>query len=124
MLTSADEMFAGFGPSAFLPRRRAVQSLDIARDRRELRRQLRAACPAEPGVYGMIDHAGRLIYVGVSRHLRQRLVTYFQGADSFENAARRDDHAAEGTAHLAAVRSGSSGRLRATSCSRCCASTS
>jgi excinuclease ABC subunit C len=91
MLSTPDEIFAGFGPSAFLPKRRPFESLDVARDRRELRRRLRAACPTEPGVYGMIDSAGRLIYVGVSRHLQQRLVTYFQGAESFERPPHRAD---------------------------------
>src|SRR5688572_4272638 len=96
MLSTSDEVFAGFGPSAFLPPRRRPGSLAVTRDRREMRCVLRATCPAEPGVYGMIDHAGRLIYVGVSRHLRKRLITYFQGADfqktnAFETPPRRDD---------------------------------
>jgi excinuclease ABC subunit C len=91
MLSTPSEIFTDFGPSAFLPRRRPIASLDLARDRRELRRQLRTHCPTLAGVYGMVDRADRLIYVGVSRHLRQRLVTYFQGADAFEGGAKRDD---------------------------------
>ena len=67
--------------------------LGVSRDRRELRNELRAACPAAPGVYGMIDHAGRLIYVGVSCKLKHRLLTYFQGAVKFERPTHRDDDA-------------------------------
>jgi excinuclease ABC subunit C len=84
------EVFTEFGPSAFL-RKRPADSIAISRDRREVRRQLRATCPALPGVYGMIDHAGRLIYVGVSRCLRHRVLSYFQGKDTFERHSRRED---------------------------------
>jgi excinuclease ABC subunit C len=92
MLSTSGEIFAGFGPSAFLPARRASDSLTVGRDNGEMRRQLRSECPAAPGVYGMIDVAGRLIYVGVSRRLRQRLLTYFQGATPIEHLSRgRDD---------------------------------
>ena len=75
-------------------------SLEVIRDRRAVRRELRAACPNLPGVYGMIDLAGRLVYVGKSAHLRKRLITYFQGVDphaaEFPRNARR--RCAQGTA--------------------------
>jgi excinuclease ABC subunit C len=77
MLTSS-ETFTEFGPSAFL-RARAAASLPLERDRVALRRSLRAACPKTAGVYGMIDNVGRLIYVGTSVRLRDRLMDYFQG---------------------------------------------
>jgi excinuclease ABC subunit C len=41
---------------------------------------VRAECPDEPGVYGMVDRTGRLIYVGVSRRLKKRLLTYFSSS--------------------------------------------
>lgn len=92
MLSTPGDVFTDFGPSAFLPRRRSIAALELSSDRRELRRQLRAHCPAQPGVYGMVDRADRLIYVGVSRRLQRRLITYFQGAQAFEDAERnRDD---------------------------------
>ena len=97
MLSTSSEVFSGFGRSAFLPRRVRSSALDVPRafdiseSRRELRRQLRHSCPSAPGVYGMIDHAGRLIYVGVSCKLKHRLLTYFQGADKFQRPASRDD---------------------------------
>ena len=92
MLSTPGEVFTGFGASAFVGRRAPTGVLEVVRDRAAMRRELRAACPALPGVYGMIDHAERLIYVGVSRRLRSRLVCYFQGADSLRELPRsRDD---------------------------------
>lgn len=43
----------------------------------ELRGQVRKFVPREPGVYGMLDPLGRLIYVGKSKALRNRLLSYF-----------------------------------------------
>lgn len=40
------------------------------------RKLLRGECPREPGVYGMIDADGKLIYVGKSKCLRARLLSY------------------------------------------------
>jgi excinuclease ABC subunit C len=92
MLSTPGEVFAGFGASEFVGRRASTGTLNVSRDRTAMRRELRAACPALPGVYGMIDHADRLIYVGVSRRLRSRLVCYFQGADALRERPRsRDD---------------------------------
>jgi excinuclease ABC subunit C len=88
MLPTSGEVFASFGASAFVGARAATGALPVLRDRAAMRRELRAACPALPGVYGMIDHADRLIYVGVSRRLRSRLVCYFQGADSLRGMPR------------------------------------
>ena len=88
MLPSSAAPFTDFGPSRFLRRAGAVSILPITRDRRSVRQQLRAECPAVPGVYGMVDHEGRLIYVGVSVKLRNRLMTYFQGSWPFAKAER------------------------------------
>ena len=43
--------------------------------------------PHAPGVYGMVDRDGELIYVGQSKSLRNRLVSYFAG--SAPSKARR-----------------------------------
>jgi excinuclease ABC subunit C len=57
--------------------------MDVATDQREVRQRIRAQCPPSPGVYGMVDREGQLIYVGMSAKLRDRLLTYFTaGADS------------------------------------------
>lgn len=80
MRFAAGEEFTTFGPSAFLPRRSPAASLEVARDRRAVRRAIRETCPNAAGVYGMIDLAGSLVYVGKSAHLQKRLLTYFQGS--------------------------------------------
>ena len=43
-----------------------------------LREQVRSACPRLPGVYGMVDRRGELIYVGKAKCLRSRLLSYFR----------------------------------------------
>lgn len=46
-----------------------VQMLDAAR-----------AAPTDPGVYLMRDGAGTILYIGKAKNLKNRLLTYFQGA--------------------------------------------
>src|ERR1041384_7666672 len=43
-----------------------------------LRQQVRQLCPGKPGVYGMIDGAGELVYIGKAKNLRGRLLSYFR----------------------------------------------
>lgn len=40
------------------------------------------AAPTDPGVYLMRDGAGTILYIGKAKNLKNRLVTYFQGAKS------------------------------------------
>jgi len=88
----AGEQFVTFGPSAFLPKRPRSASLDVVRDSRAVRRELRRGCPTASGVYGMVDLADRLIYVGKAANLRKRLITYFHGATPHDKLPRtRDD---------------------------------
>src|SRR5262249_3276542 len=44
----------------------------------DLRPLVRQQCPKRPGVYGMIDEFGDLIYIGKAKCLRNRLLTYFR----------------------------------------------
>jgi excinuclease ABC subunit C len=75
------EPFRTFGRSAFAPHPETLGWLDLNRPRRLVRQELRNVCPDGAGVYGMLDGARQLIYVGTSRSLRRRLLTYFfQGA--------------------------------------------
>jgi excinuclease ABC subunit C len=43
-----------------------------------LREGVRARCPRLPGVYGVVDGAGELVYVGKAKSLRARLLSYFR----------------------------------------------
>lgn len=54
----------------------------------ELKHQVRQFCPRQPGVYGMLDALGRLIYVGKSKMLRNRLMSYFMPNNEEDKAGR------------------------------------
>lgn len=54
----------------------------------ELRTGVRKHVPRVPGVYGMLDLRGRLIYVGKSKSLRSRLLSYFLPHNEEEKAGR------------------------------------
>src|SRR5262245_44002315 len=70
--------FAGFGPSRFTvgppPAAYHVESRRLS----GLRARVREEGPRRPGVYGMLDDAGELIYVGKAKNLRNRLLSYFR----------------------------------------------
>jgi excinuclease ABC subunit C len=53
-----------------------------------LRRRLRECCPRSPGVYGLVDFAGHLIYVGKAKRLRARLLGYFARHSRKEKSGR------------------------------------
>lgn len=56
--------------------------------RSDARRLIRQLCEPTPGVYGMLDAEGQLIYVGKSKTLRNRLLSYFQGSDAEAKSQR------------------------------------
>lgn len=81
--------FTEFGPNPFEPDDAAPRLVRVdGGTADELRRQVRAQCGREPGVYGMLDEAGRLIYVGKSRRLRSRLLSYFTPANAHQKSGR------------------------------------
>ena len=72
-------MFVGFGPSSLsLPGGFSTFTRIRARRPSGLRARVRRACPRCPGVYGMADARGELIYVGKAKCLRARLLSYFR----------------------------------------------
>jgi len=73
--------FEGFGPSRHAGGSEPARTeIALPRDRRSARRMIRRHCLAVPGVYGMIDCEGMLIYVGKSKSLRHRLLSYLAKA--------------------------------------------
>lgn len=71
-------VFEGFGPSWLAAGKQPpFARIELARTHRLTRRRLRERCLAVPGVYGMLGSEGELIYVGKSRRLRERLLSYF-----------------------------------------------
>ena len=89
LITTPRETFASFGPSIVpTAARRKCELQTLPEDRLEVRAMLRAACPREPGVYGMLDNNDRLVYVGKSKSLRNRLLSYFAKTPSHEKVVR------------------------------------
>lgn len=81
--------FTGFGPVQLHPARRSPPLWQARGPRpRELRAQVRRLCPRRPGVYGMIDARGELIYVGKAKNLRARLLCYFRPRSRDAKAGR------------------------------------
>ncbi len=82
----AREAFRGFGPCPLMGDEPPMSEGAKGRGRR-LRAGVRRDVPRLPGVYGMIDATGELIYVGKAKSLRARLMSYFRpGRD--EKAAK------------------------------------
>jgi excinuclease ABC subunit C len=80
--------FTGFGPPG-LPG--AVEApLHVIRGSKagRLRRRVREQAPRLPGVYGMVDASGELIYVGKGKCLRSRLLSYFRTKSRDPKAGR------------------------------------
>lgn len=61
--------------------------------RKQLRTLVRAGCENRPGVYRMLGATGAVIYVGQSRALRTRLLSYFRARGRRNKAARILRHA-------------------------------
>jgi excinuclease ABC subunit C len=70
--------FTGFGPSRYRVQPDAPLWSVTGASPRRLRGGIRRECPRLPGVYGMVDAAGELIYVGKAKNLRARLLSYFR----------------------------------------------
>lgn len=79
--------FTGFGPSALPPDPPALCAVEAKRPSR-LRDKLRRDCPKQPGVYGMVDPAGELVYIGKAKCLRLRLLSYFRRKSRDPKAGR------------------------------------
>jgi excinuclease ABC subunit C len=90
MLMASDQVdVVGFGPCSI---RSAVAPecfhANVPDDRLAARKLIRQLCPKAPGVYGMVDPGGALIYVGKSKSLRGRLLSYFQPEDEEAKACQ------------------------------------
>jgi excinuclease ABC subunit C len=84
-----DRRFAGFGPSQFhASSGPSPLHFVMARQPSALRQRLRHKCPKQPGVYGMVDPRGRLVYVGKAKCLRTRLLSYFRAQTRDPKAGR------------------------------------
>ena len=80
------EPFDAFGPSRFRAAGEPVTGRRVTGRRpARLRKLVREHAPKLPGVYGMLDGRGRLVYVGKAKSLRSRLLSYFRVNNIREN---------------------------------------
>jgi excinuclease ABC subunit C len=85
----ARRVFKEFGPNALATSADATPIHRISGSRpSRLRAKVRAECPRLPGVYGMINQVGELIYVGKAKNLRARLLSYFRPRSRDPKAGR------------------------------------
>ncbi len=71
------ERLTGFGPNPFSADE-AAEMLEVHGARsRVLKEGVQLRCENAPGVYGLLDEHGILFYVGKSKSLRTRLLSYF-----------------------------------------------
>lgn len=83
----AEEKFVDFGLDPLYPfARKGLRRIEGSTA--ELREQVKQFVPRVPGVYGMLDALGRLIYVGKSKSLRNRLLSYFLPNNEEDKAGR------------------------------------
>ena len=82
------EAFVDFGDDPLMPFPRPAPSRIESENTVELRGLVSQNAPKHPGVYGMLDATGRLIYVGKSKSLRNRLLSYFMPNNTDEKAGR------------------------------------
>jgi excinuclease ABC subunit C len=92
-VASEASAFAGFGPDPFNPHPLTPLQHVSGRSRRQLRAAVASSAPRLPGVYGMLDRDERLIYVGKSKRLASRLLSYFNPSSADEKAGRIVDSA-------------------------------
>ncbi|HET6572239.1 MAG TPA: GIY-YIG nuclease family protein [Fimbriiglobus sp.] len=85
----AAEPFTGFGLSRFRPAGEVPVGHHVrGRSQAALGREMKAHAPKLPGVYGMLDARGRLVYVGKAKSLRARLLSYFRTESRDPKAGR------------------------------------
>lgn len=85
--------FRGFGPSLLdQVTRGELQRHPIPDSLVDARTMLHDHCPLTPGVYGWLDSRQQICYIGKSKSLRTRLLTYFAKNPSDKKAFRIRQH--------------------------------
>lgn len=75
----AESQFVGFGPTHVYPTNELPDLVKFhSKSLAKLKTFVKEACPKRPGVYGMLDANDKLIYVGKSKSLRNRVMSYFR----------------------------------------------
>ncbi len=93
LIRQKPDQFEGFGSSILAKvARQSTSGQSIPSDRMEARAMLHDHCPLTPGVYGWLDRNDRLCYVGKSKSLRKRLLSYFAKTPSDPKMGRIQRH--------------------------------
>ncbi len=93
LLTTRTREFEGFGPSILSKvARDETAGSSIPKDRLEARAMLHDLCPVTPGVYGWLDNNNQICYVGKSKCLRKRLLSYFAKTPTDKKTVRIVQH--------------------------------
>lgn len=75
----AESQFVGLGPTHVLPLEEPPSLMQYrSKSLVRLKTFVKEECPKRPGVYGMLDAGGKLIYIGKSKCLRNRVMSYFR----------------------------------------------
>lgn len=96
LLSHPPTKFKGFGPSILAPQTRGRlvrHSLPV--DRQQARELLHDHCPLSPGVYGWLDSNQQICYVGKSKELKKRLLSYFAKNPTDPKADRIRRHSSQ-----------------------------
>lgn len=94
-ISTNDGPFDGFGPDRWLPYPQPPLWRGRGDSPETLRHWVRSEAPQRPAVYGMLDATGRLIYVGKSKCVRSRLLSYFLPGNEEEKAGKIRRNAVE-----------------------------
>ncbi|QEG23830.1 GIY-YIG nuclease family protein [Mariniblastus fucicola] len=85
--------FEGFGPSILSAvARERLDDSPVPKDRMQARAMLHDQCPITPGVYGWLDNNNQICYVGKSKCLRKRLLSYFAKTPADKKTVRIVQH--------------------------------
>ncbi len=83
------QTFPGFGLNALEDSADSPPITLVSAERGSaLRAHIRRECPRRPGVYGMLDCQGEVIYIGKAKCLRARLLSYFRAKSRDPKAGR------------------------------------
>jgi excinuclease ABC subunit C len=80
--------FTSFGPPGLAGVSQETPTIVHGSRPGQLRARVRQDCTRHPGVYGMVNAAGELIYVGKAKSLRARLLGYFRPRSRDPKAGR------------------------------------
>jgi excinuclease ABC subunit C len=88
-----DDSFDNFGRDALMPYSGHSAEFVEAKTKRWLKHAAAKSLPNSPGIYGFVDAKGHLIYVGKSKSLRSRVLSYFMPNHKHEKAGYITAHA-------------------------------